>query len=280
MDRKIRVSTLSLAIPHPKNIPQMEYRYVQVEKYLNEAGRLRSDIVCIPETFQSSFGKTAEENAEKKASGRTFKYISEKAKKYRMNVIAPMYENIKGKIYNSVVVFNRKGKIVGRYLKTHLPGEKCEAGETLPVISTDSGKIGILTCHDMNFMEICRVYMLKGAEIIFWPTMWGHEDIPEYTMLYMRATALFNSVYVVSSKYAWTGKDKRQKPCGSYIIDPNGRVIATKGCRGGLVTAKITLYGKPRKYKDTNDCYDVNPAIRKQAILKERRPGLYKTIAK
>lgn len=280
MDKKIRVSTINIAIPHPKSISQLDYRLLQAEKYLNEAGRKRSDIVCLPEAFNAVTGKTPAENSVKMPDSDIGRYIGEKAKLYKMNIIAPVYEKYKGKVYNSSVVFNRKGKIIGRYLKTHLPGEKCEKGVELPVIKTDFGKIGIMTCHDMGFMEIPRAYMLKGAEIVFWPTMWGHEEIPEYTLLYMKAAALLNSVYVVSSDFAWTAKDKRCKPCGSYIVSPNGGVLATKGCKGGLVTADITLYRDFRKYKDTSDCYDPNPGIRRQALLKERRPNLYKIIAK
>jgi len=277
IDKRIRVTTISLAIPHPQKIPQMEYRMRQVERYLNKAGELKSDIVCLPETFQSSFGKTPEENAED-VEGKTVEYISKKARKYKMYIIAPMYAKIKRKIFNVSFVFDRNGKIIGEYRKTHLPDEKCSAGDELPVINTDFGKIAILTCHDMNFFEVSRVYMLKGADILFWPTMWGHEDIKNYTLLYLKATALLNAVYVVSADYAWTLKNKRKKPCGSYILDPLGKVIASSGCKGGIISAKITIYRPPRRYKNTKDCYDLNPAIRRRALLKGRRPELYKII--
>lgn len=276
--KKIRVSTICLAIPDSVSISK------QVNDCLEEAGKLKSDIVCIPESFSTE--RVSDEKTAK--YGKTAEYIIEKAKKYQMYIIAPMREKADKKIYNTSFVFNRKGEIVGKYRKSHLGGGEEKPpniypGDDLPVIETDFGKIGILTCHDMNFMEICRVYMLKGAEIVFWPTMWGvgTAQKEEYFFLHIRSQAILNGLYIVPSNYAWIGEKQVDKPLGnSSIVDPNGNIIATTGLKGGLATAEIVLYKSLREYKDGQDDYDTNAGIRRQAIKKERRPELYGIIAK
>ena len=285
MEIKVRVSSICVEIPG-KNL---QARLDQVDKYLDEAGKLKSDIVCIPEWFHGEFGKKPSQIAEEIPNGKTAKYISEKAKKWNMNIIAPMVEKDGNKVYNCSVVFDRNGKVIGKYRKTHLAGgsEKppnVYPGDDLPVIETDFGKIGIFTCHDMNFMEICRTYMLKGAEIVFWPTMWGvganQPNQEEYFFMHIKSQAILNCLYIVPCDYAWMDDKHNDMPLGnSSIVDPNGNILATTGLKGGLASAEIILYKKVRPYKDQQDDYDVNYAIRKQAIMKERRPELYKIIA-
>lgn len=96
---------------------------------------------------------------------------------------------------NTALIFDRAGKIAGKYNKTHAavdhfegsppwskpPSGKDESwfiqndpewtmhkGSELPVFEFDFGKVGIMTCYDGWFPEPPRILSLKGAELIVW----------------------------------------------------------------------------------------------------------------
>lgn len=100
-----------------------------------------------------------------------------------------------GTYANTALIFDRAGKIAGRYHKTHAavdsyegtppwskpPQGKTQAwfvendpewtmqrGQRLPVFEFDFGRVGIMTCYDGWFPEPARILSLNGAELIVW----------------------------------------------------------------------------------------------------------------
>ncbi|MBN1393849.1 MAG: carbon-nitrogen hydrolase family protein [Pirellulales bacterium] len=124
------------------------------------------------------------------------KRISEAAAANRIYVIAGCWEVCpNGDFANSALLFDRRGKIVGKYRKVHAavdhyegdppwskppggkdadwflehdPEWKMIKGEDFPVFDLDFGRIGLLICYDGWFPETFRILSLKGAEIIVW----------------------------------------------------------------------------------------------------------------
>ena len=98
--------------------------------------------------------------------------ISEIARKHDMYIIAPIYEMDGDAVYNTAVVFDRNGNIMGKHRKTILPVMETwlvSAGDELEVFETDFGTIAIATCLELFYPEISTIYALKGADIIFNP---------------------------------------------------------------------------------------------------------------
>ena len=108
------------------------------------------------------------------------------------NVVLPIsiYEKFNNMYYNTVVMINSDGSIVGiPYRKSHIPNavgyhEKFyfSPGDTgLQVYDTSVGKIGMGICWDQWFPEVARILVLKGAEVIIYPTAIGSEpEMPEW----------------------------------------------------------------------------------------------------
>jgi N-carbamoylputrescine amidase len=122
--------------------------------------------------------------------------ISRVAAASRIYVIVGCWEVFKdGSFANTALLFDRTGKIIGKYNKVHAavdrfegdppwskpprnkdadwfirndPEWKMERGQDLPVFDLDFGRIGILTCYDGWFPETFRILSLKGAEILVW----------------------------------------------------------------------------------------------------------------
>jgi predicted amidohydrolase len=96
-----------------------------------------------------------------------------------MYIIAPLYEKDNGSLYNTAVLFDREGNIIGKHRKTILPPMEAWSvipGNVFEVFKTDFATIAIATCWELHFPEIPSIYALKGADIIFNPTMARNND--------------------------------------------------------------------------------------------------------
>ena len=81
-----------------------------------------------------------------------------------------------GRAYNTTLVFDRSGKEIGRYRKTHLMEALAfretafmAPGDELCLCETDFGCLGVMVCYDMRFPELARTLALGGAEVIAIP---------------------------------------------------------------------------------------------------------------
>jgi len=93
--------------------------------------------------------------------GPTTNAVAEMAKKHHMYVICPIREQAGEQQYNTAVLIDRQGQIAGRYRKVFVYwGEGLHVSrEGVQAYTTDFGRIGILTCFDLNF---CRVVAPGG----------------------------------------------------------------------------------------------------------------------
>ncbi len=74
-----------------------------------------------------------------------------------------------------------KGKNIKRALQVHLfdidiPGgvtfkesETLSPGESVTVVDTDAGRLGIGICYDIRFPELAQLYAQRGAQLIVYP---------------------------------------------------------------------------------------------------------------
>ena len=231
--RRVKLATVSYEPPAPST-PEKN-RQFYAEK-VAAAGKAGADIICLGEgiTVVSTERKYAE--VAEPVPGPTSQALGEVAKKYNLYVVAGIYEREGTLVYNTALLIDRKGKVVGKYRKTHLPETEVSGGiipgSTYPVFETDFGTIGLQICYDNFFPEVARNLALQGAEIIFLP-IWGDIRGNDYEWdVVARARAIDNAVYLVASIYG----TKR-----SLIIDPNGSILADTNGQSGTVIAEIDL---------------------------------------
>ena len=146
-------------------------------------------------------------------------------------------------VYNTAVLLDREGKLVGKYRKTHLPREEWKKGVTpgteYPVFRTELGVIAVMICYDWFFPEAAQQFALQGAEVLFAPT-WGN-TLPDADGCVngettFRVRARDNGLYIVPSVY-----DGR-----SMVIGPMGRILAASEGKAGLVWCEIDLARRER----------------------------------
>jgi predicted amidohydrolase len=185
--------------------------------------------------------------------GTTIDNICEAAGKIGVHVVLPMYERDRYEriIYNSSVLIDDSGEILGIYRKTHpFPTERKEGGgwttpgRDTPVIDTRLGRIGMILCYDGDFPELSRVLALKGAEIITRPSAFLRSyDIWELTNL---ARAYDNHVYMIGVNAVGPDAAENYYFGGSMIISPIAQKLAqARGCEE-IVSA--VLSSDPLRY--------------------------------
>jgi N-carbamoylputrescine amidase len=186
--RTARISTVSIVVPSDlsRGRPVEKARNLALAaRYLRRAGELGSDLVVLPEGFatkglRATFTATRASYAtvcEPIPGGEAASLAAAAARQHRMYVVAPVFERDGATLYNTAAVFDRRGDLVGKYRKVHLPppGELAvfTPGDAVPVFELDFGRVAVEICYDLNYPELARVCALAGTEVLCWPTMWG-----------------------------------------------------------------------------------------------------------
>ena len=235
LPRIIKAGTLYFRPPGPT----VEKNIAMMSEMLDQAGKARCDIVCLPEgwpTCDTGLGMTrVEANT---LGGSASVMMSQKAKQYGMYIVSGLYSWKGDTLKNVAVLFDRQGKTQGIYEKIQLPDSETEQGavpgNTFPVFTTDFGTIGILICWDSAFPEVSRILALKGAEILFCP-IWGDVRGSESWKITARSRAIDNGVYFITSIFDGH----------SVIVNPAGDILAESGTQGTIISAIIDLDFNP-----------------------------------
>jgi N-carbamoylputrescine amidase len=204
-----------------------------------------------------------------------------------LKVVLPVsiFEKDGPRYYNSVVVVDHLGDIMGVYRKSHIPDgpgyqEKYyfRYGDTgFQVWKTIYGTIGVGICWDQWYPECARAMMLQGADVLFYPTAIGSEphdsslDTATPWQRAMQGHAVSNIVPIVASNRighqvggAEHGLGAPQNFYGhSFICDHRGDLVQSFGAveEGVLVHA-----------------FDLDFLNRHRAawgFFRDRRPDLY-----
>ena len=185
------------------------------------------------------------------------------AKKYNCYLVVGMPEVDKetNLYYNSAVLIGPNG-IVGKHRKSHsyIAEPKWSApGQEHLVFETEIGKIGILICMDIHFIETARLVALQEADIIVHISNWLGERTPGS---YWISRAFENSCYLIEGN-RWGLERTVQFSGGSCVINPDGSIAAVIDKGDGLAFADIDL-NWPRKRK-----------VLDEKIFNDRRPEMY-----
>jgi beta-ureidopropionase len=245
----------------------------KVETWLERAVKENeADLVLFPETITTGFspGMGAEElwDLVEPIPGQITEPIAHAARNLGVHVVLPTYEKgpKRGVVYNSAVLINPQGEIVGVYHKTHLfPTERLSGpstghrgelvepsgrsgwstpGTEAPVFETELGTIGMIICYDGDFPELARVLAIKGAEVIVRPAaLLRSFEIWEMTN---RARAYDNHVYMVACNAIGPDAGGSYYFGHSQIVSPIAQVLAQ--ARGTEEIIAVELDPDPIKY--------------------------------
>ena len=233
-----------------------------IEKHLamiDDAAKQGVQILCMQEVFTTPYFCAEQqvrwyEAVEKIPEGPTTKLMQEQAKKHKMVIIVPIYEEeITGIYYNTAAVIDADGTYLGKYRKNHIPHVNPGFWEKFyfrpgnlgyPTFDTAYARIGVYICYDRHFPEGARALGLNGAEIVFNPSA-TVAGLSEYLWkLEQPAHAVANGYFVgainrVGHEQPW---DIGEFYGQSYFCDPRGQIIAqAPRDQDALVVADLDL---------------------------------------
>ncbi|MBX7198460.1 MAG: N-carbamoylputrescine amidase [Rhodospirillaceae bacterium] len=203
------------------------------------------------------------------------------AAKLKVAIPVSIFERDGQNFYNSLVMVDADGSLMGVYRKSHIPDgpgyeEKFyfRPGNTgFKVWDTRYGKIGVGICWDQWFPECARAMMLMGADILFYPTAIGSEpdnpglDTKDLWQRAMIGHAVSNVVPVVAANRI--GTEQGQTFYGSSFIASH---------RGD----KVQEFGRTEEGV-LQATFDIDEVRRNRAafgFFRDRRPELYGILAK
>jgi predicted amidohydrolase len=198
---------------------------------------------------------TVDANAET-IPGPSTDFVAAIARAQHVNIAFGMVERVGDALYNTAVLLDRNGSVVGKHHKVQLPLQDASAGLTpgdgVTVFDTDFGRVALLICQDISFPEPAREAALQGAELLLVP-IWGGKT----TLVHARA--MENGIHLAASGYDYA----------SEVIDPLGNVLASVAPTGGpgAAVAEIDL---SRRFREDwlGDWHDIS--------MKERRTRPYR----
>ena len=233
-----------------------------------------AQIICFQELFSTHwFPKemdrkhfTLAENLKGPSLGR----LREVARTHEIALVCPFFEEgEEGGFYNTAVVFDAGGEILGRYRKIHVPQiplweEKyyfAPGNLGFPVFHTKFAAIGIQVCWDNFFPEGSRILALKGAQIIFSPTAAAFASQKRWETV-ISGNAISNGVFVF--RVNRVGSEEKQDFYGkSFCVSPEGEMVdRPTGMKEGIALVEIGLE-------------DVERVRREWSFFKDRRPETY-----
>ena len=177
--------------------------------------------------------------------------------------------------FNTSILVDASGTVIGKYRKIHLPGHSEHRPET-PFQNLEKryfevgdlgfgawpaygGVAGMIICNDRRWPESYRVLGLKGVEMVFcgYNTPVHHPSAPDHDRLgqfhnelSMQSGAYQNSCWVVGIAKAGM-EEGVDMIAGSCIIAPNGEIVARAASAGDEVIVARCDLDLGRSYRET-----------------------------
>lgn len=276
-----------------------DIRRANVEHHLEliaAAGDAGAAVVCLGELFAAPYFALRTDPmwlgmAEDAASGPTVAALRKTAAARGIVIVAPIYEldARSGKRYNTAVVIEADGRILGKYRKTHIPCGANEQGtfaETFyygrsegpmnaksprilgknryfPVFKTSAGKLGVAICYDRHFEGVVSALAAGGAQIVFSPAVTFGEKSRRLWETEFLVDACRHRLFIGGSNRNGSEKPWNQPYFGaSYFAGPDGEKLKNVSPRPDLVIADLDFDALQRPDPSGwNLARDVRPGI-------------------
>jgi N-carbamoylputrescine amidase len=207
-----------------------------------------------------------------KVDGLTVMTMRKLAKEYGVVLICPIFEMEEGSFYNSAIVIDADGEVLGSYRKIHVPQIPLweeryyfsSGNHGFPVFRTKFAPIGIQICWDNFFPEGSRILALKGAQILFSPTAAAFASQRKWETV-ISSNAITNGVYIF--RVNRVGSEEKQDFYGrSFCISPEGELLdKPTGMKDSIALIEI-------------DLRNIDKTRKEWPFFKDRRPDCYQEI--
>ena len=232
--------------------PRVAENIATATALIAQAAMLGAKLVVLPEYFGILGMKDTDKVAvrESDGSGPLQDFLAAAAARHGVWVVGgsvPLSCDEPGKVLNTTLVYDDKGRRVARYDKIHLFGfesgtERYQESATIvpgstPVaLDTPFGRLGLSICYDLRFPEL---YRALAADIIAVPAAFTATTGRAHWELLLRARAVENLAWVIAAAQGGRHENGRETWGQSMVIDPWGNVLACQAKGAGIVIAEI-----------------------------------------
>ena len=279
------MNLIKIALCQMNVVDNKEENIKKAIQMIRDSKKQGADLAVLPEMFNCPYeNEKFIEYGEEFEDSPTLNRIAETAKEENIHVLAGSIPEIEmslgegGKdeksIYNTSVLFDNHGNILGKHRKMHLfdidvkgkiyfkESDTLSAGSNFTVIETELATIGIGICYDIRFVELSRIMTLNGAEILIFPGAFNLTTGPAHWEILFKSRALDNQVYTIGVAPALDETANYNSFGHSIAVNPWGEVIEELDFKEDLKIVEI----------DLNEIKRIREEI---PILKNRRCDLY-----
>jgi len=223
--RPVRIATIKFEPEGAGSGAEAIRRCIEV---IDKTVTAQTDVILLGEMVTWAGTKGPFTDAAERVPGPTTERLAKVARARSTYIVAGLVEREGPAVYNTAVLIDRQGQLVGKYRKVNLPYDEFADGITpgsqYPVFQTDFGTVGMMICWDFQSPEAARALASQGAEIILMPVAAWFPPVG-------LARAMENQVYLVTSSYG--------DP--SVILNPQGEQVAAATQQGTAAIATIDL---------------------------------------
>ncbi len=205
--------------------------------------------------------------------GVTTDSFSALAEEYGVVTVLNLFERDGEMTYDSSPVIDSDGTILGVVRMVHImdgmgfheKGYYTQGDQTQYVFPTKAGRVGVAICYDRHFPEYMRELSLQGADLVIIPQAGA---VGEWTPGVFEAeiqVAAFQNGYFAALVNRVGKEDNLHFAGGSFVVDPNGSVIARAPENKDFVL-----------FTDC-DFQEIRKCAAKKFFLQDRRPDFYKS---
>ena len=246
-----------------------------------EAAAGGAELICLPEfTLAPYFPATRDPSgyqwAEDLEGGPSGQAFAAWAQQHGVTLLCSIFErgSCSDAHWDTAVLYGPDGRLAHFTRKVHIPAgdgyhetDFFGGARAYPVHDIGALRMAAPTCYDQWFPELARIYALRGAELIVYPTAIGSEpNAPDFDsraawQLVMRGHAVANGVFVAACN-RW-GQERVTFYGSSFICDPRGEILAeAPRDADAVITARL----QPETLAEYRSLFP---------LLHQRRPEVY-----
>lgn len=224
---------------------------------IEQASELNCDIIVLPECMDLGWTYPEAGSLAKPIPGEYSDVLCQAAKKAGIYVVAGLTERCGDELFNAAIMISSEGLILTKHRKINeldIARHLYSIGDTLSVVKTPFGRIGINICADNapSSLELGRAQGRMGAQLILSPSSWAvrknHDNIEDpYGDMWLQSYKSLAESYGVSvvgvTNVGWVegGAWDGWKCIGcSLAVGSDGEVIAS-GSYGDQMEELISI---------------------------------------
>ena len=209
----------------------------RVLQMINLASENGAKLVLLPEMFYYPY-ILSELPAQEETNKETVSILQQAAKSNKIFLCTgSTIEKVGNGRFNKSFLISPEGSIILEYSKCHLydvnfndltirESDYFSHGNSIAVVDTELGKIGIIICYDIRFPEMARALVNRGVEIALVPAAFNTISGNAHWHLFFRTRAVENQIFMAAACPARDNECKYKSFGHSLVVDPWGDILS------------------------------------------------------